>query len=208
MSDEQIIKMLELRAAGKTETEIAEALGISAPELRALKTRHQVAVGKAVREHAAKLSEEGKSPREIAAELGITEDFAGRLLQPPGTLSEQAGIEFEIIEVPEIVAEQTIWYPGPDYIGREGDYAKEVLDVTDDTLIELVQKRAQEDGEWAIEQGRVGGRPEFMRKMIEWVSDPKNIRQCSAANLDKAPTVDWICRELANVTKHLGGSRG
>jgi hypothetical protein len=45
-----------------------------------------------------------------------------------------------------------------------------------------------------------------MRKMMEWVSREKNIRQCVEANPDE--TVDWICRDLANASKWLHGSSG
>lgn len=109
----------------------------------------------------------------------------------------------------EIVAEQTIWFPGLDYVGREDDYAKRASEVIGEggreKLIELVEQRAREDGEWAIENSRVGGRPEFMRKMMAWVSDPKNIIQCYESRLEYDSTVDWICRELANVTKGIAG---
>lgn len=102
----------------------------------------------------------------------------------------------------EIAAEQTIWFPGI-YSGREGNYAKLVADMPEEEVIKLVQHRAKEDGEWAIENNRVGGRAEFMRKMMAWVSNEKNIRQCLAANPDE--TVDWICRDLANATKRIAG---
>lgn len=109
----------------------------------------------------------------------------------------------------EIVAEQTIWYPGPDYAGRSGDYAKQVRDVPEDQVVELVQKRAKEDGEWAIENDCVGGRPEFMRKMMAWVSDEKNIRQCiewiCKEKIGVDITVDWVCRHLADATKGIAG---
>lgn len=112
----------------------------------------------------------------------------------------------------EIVPEETIWYPGPDYAGRQGDYAKTVGELTNDEVIVLVQVRALEDGEWAIENKRVGNRPEFMRKMMEWVCNPTNITQCLEHIYKEENahirTVDWVCRELATVTKGLGGSRG
>jgi hypothetical protein len=86
-----------------------------------------------------------------------------------------------------------------------------VADVTTEALIELVQKRAKEDGEWAIENGFVGPNNEnepLMREMMKWVSDPKNITQCADANPDE--TVDWVCRDLANASKWLarGGAHG
>lgn len=117
--------------------------------------------------------------------------------------SEGKSIKTEVIF--EITPETTIWYPGPDYVGRQGRYAKPASEVSWNMLFALVQKRAEEDGEWAIENNRVGGRPEFMRKMMKWVSDSENIVQCLEANRDQNPTVDWICRELANTTKGIAG---
>lgn len=105
----------------------------------------------------------------------------------------------------EITAEMTIWFPGI-YSGREGDYAKLVADVPEVHAVELVQQRAHEDGEWAIQNGLVGDNEDVMRKMMAWVSDSNNIRQALKANPDE--TVDWICRDVANGSKWVGGSRG
>jgi hypothetical protein len=105
----------------------------------------------------------------------------------------------------EITAETTIWFPGI-YNGREGDYALISSDIPEAKLIELVQQRAHEDGEWAIQNDFVGDNEDIMRKMMAWVSDPKNIKQCMEANPNE--TVDWICRDLANGSKWIGGSRG
>jgi hypothetical protein len=107
----------------------------------------------------------------------------------------------------EIVEDQTIWFPGI-YNGREGVYAKSVGSMAMDEVIALVQKRAEEDGEWAIQNGFVGPNNEnepTMRKMMAWVSDETNIRQCVHAN--PTETLDWICRDLANGSKWVGGSR-
>jgi hypothetical protein len=102
-----------------------------------------------------------------------------------------------------ISEEQTIWYPGI-YRGLEGDYATTLIEVKDDDLVRLVQERAAIDGEWTIENWIVGDNNEYlMRKMMAWVSDPKNIHQCAEANLVMNPTIDWICRELANASKWL-----
>lgn len=104
-----------------------------------------------------------------------------------------------------ITNEQTIWFPGI-YHGREGDYAKSVKTVSRERLVELVQQRAKEDGEWSIENGYVGDNNEnepLMRKMMEWVSRPENIIQCADANPDE--TVDWVCRDLANASKWIAG---
>jgi hypothetical protein len=105
----------------------------------------------------------------------------------------------------EIVDHDTIWFPGI-YGGRQGDYAKIASDIPEAMLVELVQQRAREDGEWAIQNGFVGDNEDKMRKMMAWVSDSKNIIQCGEANPNE--TVDWICRDLANASKWIGGSRG
>lgn len=104
-----------------------------------------------------------------------------------------------------ITEDQTIWYPDV-YNGRQGDYAKTVADVSLVELTELVQKRAQEDGQWAIDNGFVGDNEDKMRKMMAWVSNPENIQQCLEANPHE--TVDWICRDLANGSKYVHGSHG
>jgi hypothetical protein len=108
-----------------------------------------------------------------------------------------------------ITEDQTIWYPGI-YNGQEGVYATliDALDVEE--IILIVQKRAQEDGEWAITNGHVGDNEDKMRKMMAWVSNPDNIKQCVEAALKDYPprtkTVDFICRDLANGSKWVGGS--
>jgi hypothetical protein len=110
----------------------------------------------------------------------------------------------------EIVAEKTIWFPGFFYNGREGDYAKPVVELSDEKIVELVQKRAEEDGTWAIENGHVGQNENIMRKMMAWVSKRENIIQAlehiHAENMHTERTVDWLCRELANASKRIGGS--
>lgn len=110
-----------------------------------------------------------------------------------------------------ILQEETIWFPGV-YAGRQGDYAKQARDVPIEQLIELVQTRAKEDGEWAIANGFVGENEANMRKMIEFVSDEKNIRQCVDYVLKEKTgvdiTVDWVCRDLANASKWAHGSQG
>lgn len=105
----------------------------------------------------------------------------------------------------DIQPHQNIWHPEI-YDGRKGVYDTPARVYTDDKLVELVQKRAQEDGEWTIAQGLVGENEKLMRKMIEWVSRQDVILQCRAANPEE--TVDDICRELASATKRIGGNSG
>lgn len=102
-----------------------------------------------------------------------------------------------------ITEDQTIWYPGI-YNGRKGDYEDAANSIPQERLIELVQRRAKEDGEWAIENGFVGNNEDKMRWMMAWVSNPVNITQCAEAN--PTETVDWVCRDLANASKWIGGS--
>src|SRR4051812_1850648 len=114
-----------------------------------------------------------------------------------------------------ITEEQTIWYPGI-YGGRtDAEYRQPISVLIHDDmdcLIELVQKRAQEDGQWAIDNGHVGNNEANMRKMMAFVSDPKNIVQCVAhirrEGAENERSVDWVCRELANASKHIHGSHG
>jgi hypothetical protein len=101
---------------------------------------------------------------------------------------------------------ETIWYPEI-YGGRtEGLWIKPVSELPEEEVIRLVQQRANEDGEWAIENGFVGDNEDTMRKMMAWVSKSENIIQCVRANPNE--TVDWVCRDLANATKHIMGTRG
>ncbi|HYQ97103.1 MAG TPA: hypothetical protein VEO92_01950 [Candidatus Nitrosocosmicus sp.] len=109
-----------------------------------------------------------------------------------------------------ITEAQTIWYPGI-YAGRtDSEYTQLVADVSLVKLTELVQKRAQEDGEWTIDNGFVGKNESNMRQMMDFVSNENNIQQCVAhvikEGLEDVRTVDWICRDLANASKHFHGS--
>lgn len=99
---------------------------------------------------------------------------------------------------------ETIWFPGI-YHGRQGDYAQKAGDLPVEEVVRLVQERAKEDGEWAIANGHVGNNEDKMRNMMAWVSREDNIGQCFADNPHE--TVDWICRDLANASKWVGGSR-
>lgn len=111
---------------------------------------------------------------------------------------------------PAIVEDQTIWFPGF-YRGLQGPYAQPAGAISREKLVDLVQARATIDGEWTIANGLVGvdgvNEP-LMRKMMEWVSRPQNIIQCYEANLEYGPTVDWICRHLAEAAKQIGESVG
>jgi hypothetical protein len=112
----------------------------------------------------------------------------------------------------KIKEEQTIWFPGI-YDGRsDGGYAKRIADVSLTELTELVQKRAQADGQWAIDNGFVGENESNMREMMAFVSDEKNILQCVGhiikAGEEESHTVDWVCRDLANASKYVHGSHG
>jgi hypothetical protein len=100
------------------------------------------------------------------------------------------------------------WLKGPiNFWNRELESDEEGA-ITQEMLIDLVQKRAKEDGEWAIENDLVGDNEDKMRQMMAWVSDPKHIVQCYEYGDNKKETVDWICRDLANASKAIGGSDG
>jgi hypothetical protein len=79
----------------------------------------------------------------------------------------------------DISPEANVWFPGPDalYKGREGVYARLVMEFSEAQIVALVQGRAEEDGEWVIEHGLMDGHEELMRKMMAWVSRETNIRQ-------------------------------
>lgn len=111
-----------------------------------------------------------------------------------------------------IKAEETIWFPG-NYVGRsDGEYTKLIADVSMAELTELVQRRAQEDGEWTLANDLVGSNEVNMRKMMKFVSNPVNIEQCVGhilkAGAEADHTVDWVCQDLARASKYVHGSSG
>ena len=104
-----------------------------------------------------------------------------------------------------ITEEQLIWYPGI-YGGRqEPEWTELVTNLDLETVTERVQRRAQEDGEWAIEHGFVGDNEDKMRRMMAWVSLETNIEQAYEYVREREPemerTVDYLCRDLANGSK-------
>lgn len=191
ISFDEVKRIRALRQEGLSEAEIAEEKGWNVTQLR-------VAVGKALRQTAAKLADESKSNQEIAEVLDVSEETAEKLLTNSATLPP--GFDMFIKEVP--TEDQTIWFPGI-YTGRQGVYARKTSEFSLDEIVKLVQMRAQEDGEWAIKNGFVGNNEDKMRKMMAWVSNEDNIRQCLEANPHE--TIDWICRDLANGSKWVGG---
>lgn len=104
-----------------------------------------------------------------------------------------------------ITEEQTIWFPGI-YDGRsEPEWAQPMSEILVDVLVKRVQRRAREDGEWAIANGFVGDNEDKMRRMMAWVASEKNIRQAVEYlhRIKEADirSVDWVCRDLANGSK-------
>lgn len=102
---------------------------------------------------------------------------------------------------------RNIWFPGA-YVSREDDeYTQLASDPPFEMLVLLVQKRAKEDGEWAIENHLVGSNEDKMRLMMVFVSDRKHIGQCLehifAEERDEVATVDWVCRDLATAAKYM-----
>jgi hypothetical protein len=108
----------------------------------------------------------------------------------------------------EVNERQLVWFPDEAlYSPREGVYAQPLNEFTLPEMIDLVQQRIKEDGEWLIENGRVGNNEELMRKRMEWASKPDNITQCFLANVEADLTMDWLCRELATAAMRLGTPR-
>lgn len=108
----------------------------------------------------------------------------------------------------DIQEHETIWFPGI-YPGRESEpWTLLASNFTDERLVELVQQRATEDGEWAIANGHVGDNEDKMRAMMAWVSNPEHIRQCATMNIEYGVTVDWVCRDLANASKTIFANFG
>lgn len=158
------------------------------------KNREIAAKGRALRKEAEKLREEGYSNSDIANKLCTNDDLVERMIGPE-----------------KITEDMTIWFPGT-YNGRKGYYAKTIAEMPENRIIGLVQKRAREDAQWAIDNGHVGenneNEPE-MRAMEEWVSRRGNIVQ-ALEHIDKdglqtERTVDWLCRDMANAAKWIAG---
>lgn len=109
----------------------------------------------------------------------------------------------------EIVPEEIIWHPGEDYESRKTvDYDCPIQDLPLADIVERVQRRASEDGEFCIENDMVGENRENesnMRAMMAFVSDPKHIEQCVdyiyKEDTAGERTVDFVCRDLANASK-------
>lgn len=165
---------------------------MSTSDDRVSKARMQQEVGKITRENVNRMRERGYVNYEIAACLGIAESTVRSLIDPKPT---------------EIQETETIWFPGI-YGGRtDAEYTQKVSELLLEleVLIERVQKRANEDGEWAIANGFVGNNEDKMRRMMAFVADEQNIRQCiehiRKEGSETERTVDWVCRELANASK-------
>jgi hypothetical protein len=110
----------------------------------------------------------------------------------------------------DIEKEELIWFPVDSaYESRKTvDYDQPIENMPLEDIIELVQKRAQEDGEFCIENDMVGPNKESepkMRLMMAFVSDPKNIEQAVDYIYKEGTagerTVDFVCRDLANASK-------
>lgn len=109
-------------------------------------------------------------------------------------------------------SESLIWFPLDSlYEPRtDGGYERLVSDVSLVELTSLVQHRAQEDGNWAIENGLVGennANRDKMVRMMQFVGSDRNIQQCVGHLIkdgeEDERTVDWVCRDLAKASKAL-----
>lgn len=165
-------------------------------------TRKRVEAGKASRKAVERLRQGGKSIAEISDLLGMREHRVREIIidleGPKDILEEQ----------------ETIWFPGI-YDGRQYEpWTTPIGYFSDNRIIALVQKRARQDGAWAIQNDFVGNNEDKMHKMMAWVGDERNICQCVEAlrkeevqareigNEDYEPrTVDFVCRDLANGSK-------
>jgi hypothetical protein len=105
------------------------------------------------------------------------------------------------------MSEKNVWYPGLDYEAPKGDYEIKVNDVEVDVLLELVQTRIEQDGQWAIDNDRVGGKELKMRRMIDWATNHQNIHQCVEQifkeGAEDEKTVGWVCREMTTAAQRI-----
>lgn len=170
---------------------------MSTSDDRLKRAREQRRIGAEIRERAQDMQDKGYTNVAIADALGIRENSVRNL-----------------VEKPDIEEHEIIWFPGI-YGGREySPWTKSATAISIDHIIALVQRRAKQDGEWAIEHDFVGDNEDKMRRMMAWVSDETNIRQAVEAVVkeqehakkivgdDYEPrTVDYVCRDLANASK-------
>lgn len=109
----------------------------------------------------------------------------------------------------DISDENIIWTPGIYHGRQEEPWTSTIANLIfdRDKIIELVQQRANEDGEWCINNGRVGkdnvGEPR-MRFMMDFVANTKHITQALEHILNRGEeeerTLDYLCRDLANAS--------
>lgn len=82
LSDLQLFELAaDLKKRGYNEASIAHILQLEVTELRLLRNRMQVDIGKYTRTRSAELKSEGKSNLEIARELGLNESTVRSILE-------------------------------------------------------------------------------------------------------------------------------
>lgn len=88
------------------------------------------------------------------------------------------------------------------YRGRK-DYDIYAGSMPMERIVEIVQQRAEEDGEWCIKNNLIGNNEPKMRRMMSYVSNPSNIKRCIKYTSMAHPllSIDFICRDLANTSR-------
>jgi hypothetical protein len=109
------------------------------------------------------------------------------------------------------IERSNIWFPDDGlYSPLEGTFGELVQDFENHEIVSLVQSRVDVDGNWILENGHDGGKPEKMRRMMAWVGSARNIEQCvdsiwATAKMDER-TVDSVARELAQASQVIFAS--
>lgn len=71
-------------------------------------------------------------------------------------------------------------------------------------LVQVIQLRADADGNWCIDNELVGDNENKMRAMIHYVSNEDNIKSAAAWYINNEPhrTIDYVIRDIANTSKY------
>lgn len=94
-----------------------------------------------------------------------------------------------------------------DYHGSaDPEYHRPHREFPEEAAVVMIQKRAEQDGQWAIDNAIVGPNENKMRVMMEFVKDQKMIRQALGHRHNLEQSLDFVCRDLALAAKVMANS--
>ena len=100
-----------------------------------------------------------------------------------------------------------IFTPGIYHGLQDEPFTTRVTSMEVKKVIQIVQMRAHEDGQWCIDMDLVGDNQDKMLRMIDFVSDPTHIVDALEHYIRESRndlTIDYLCRDLANSSKWAG----